>query len=353
MSSPSALPIGRPITFIAGHFAGKTLRVQLVELQKADTGRKFGSKDRRPLDPPPVVTMQVFEVMNPGTPREEERQLQNLTETASYGFLCFVDLFYARDQEPLSPAKNNMVGPGPFASGSSPSLQVQFTEPGHVRVPRANVARPTYPRATVPMVSSMIAGRRGAVRPPRAGQMPVGAATFAGPAITGPEPATIVNPNSPTAKSEPCTALLNGTSIVSSTSVEYANSVSLMFIFNDLAVHEEGLFRLRYRAFNTFNVALGAAPMPVLAECHGGPFRVYNTKEFPGLRVATDLTKQISLAGVRVNARETERKRRRTSGGSSTLAVLAPAPEPVVQEPEPSFADGHWSSYPFSWPAGA
>lgn len=344
MSSP-ALPIGRPISFIAGHFAGKTLRVQIVELQKADIGRKCGSKDRRPLDPPPVVIMRVFEVINPGTPREEERQLQNLTETDSYGFLCFVDLFCVQDQEPLYPATNNMVGPGSFASGSSPSL---FAEPRHVRVPRA----------TVPVVGSITAGRRGVIRPPRA-STPVGVAAFAGPtsahvsAITGPEPAVVVNPNSPTTQSQPCTALLNGTTIVSSTSVDYADTVSQMFIFNDLAVHEEGLFRLRYRAFNTFNAALGAAPIPVLAECYGGPFRVYNTKEFPGLRVATDLTKQISLAGVRVNARETERKRRRSSGGRGQLAALAPAPEPAAQGPGPSFADEHWSSYPFSWPPGA
>ena len=31
--------------------------------------------------------------------------------------------------------------------------------------------------------------------------------------------------------------------------------------------------------------------IPILAECYGGPFRIYSTKEFPGLRPSTELTK--------------------------------------------------------------
>jgi len=38
---------------------------------------------------------------------------------------------------------------------------------------------------------------------------------------------------------------------------------------------------------------------------------VYSTKEFPGLRASTDLTKHLSYFGVRLNLRETERKRRK------------------------------------------
>jgi len=45
-------PIGLPVHFVTGQFAGQTIRAELEELQKADLGRKFGSIDRRPLDPP-------------------------------------------------------------------------------------------------------------------------------------------------------------------------------------------------------------------------------------------------------------------------------------------------------------
>lgn len=38
-------PIGSPITFRTGPFAGLTLRVKLEELQKADLGRKYVHHD--------------------------------------------------------------------------------------------------------------------------------------------------------------------------------------------------------------------------------------------------------------------------------------------------------------------
>jgi len=79
----------------------------------------------------------------------------------------------------------------------------------------------------------------------------------------------------------------------------------------DVAVKAEGTFCLRYRAFNMFSACDATGAIPVLAECFGGPFRVYSTKDFPGLRASTDLTKQISMHGVRLNARESERKRPR------------------------------------------
>jgi len=78
-------------------------------------------------------------------------------------------------------------------------------------------------------------------------------------------------------------------------------------------VKAEGTFLLRYRVFNIFSKASGDHEIPVLAECFGGPFRIYSTKEFPGLRASTDLTKHISFYGVRLNLRENERKRRKKS----------------------------------------
>ncbi|EPT05546.1 hypothetical protein FOMPIDRAFT_1088678, partial [Fomitopsis schrenkii] len=79
----------------------------------------------------------------------------------------------------------------------------------------------------------------------------------------------------------------------------------------DLAIKDEGQFFLRYRIFNTLFQVAGPTPIPVLAECIGGSFRVYSTKNFPGLRASTELTKLVSQAGVRVTAREHERKRRK------------------------------------------
>ena len=57
----------------------------------------------------------------------------------------------------------------------------------------------------------------------------------------------------------------------------------------------EGTFILRYRVFDIFSKVQGSSDLVVQAECYGGPFRVYSTKEFPGLQASTELTKVSSL----------------------------------------------------------
>ncbi|KAH9931918.1 velvet factor [Fomitopsis serialis] len=98
--------MGRPaVSFLSGPLAGRTIRVQLDELQKADLGRKCAVKDRRPLDPPPVVRLRLFELDNVGTMQETEHELTNLSEPMALGFVCFVDLFPfpgGNDAEPSS-----------------------------------------------------------------------------------------------------------------------------------------------------------------------------------------------------------------------------------------------------------
>lgn len=93
------------------------------------------------------------------------------------------------------------------------------------------------------------------------------------------------------------------------TVMDWEGSKSLMFVFNvrsnrsclscvcptdascvyqDLSVKQEGYFFLRYRTFDI--TSLGTDHLAE-AECFGGKFRVYSTKEFPGLNASTDLTK--------------------------------------------------------------
>lgn len=106
--------IGSPITFYTGPFAGRTVRAEIKEVQKADLGRKCADpptatasptsaspsnannsnnasgnegaadanesarsvrKDRRPLDPPPVVSLKYYEVFHHGTDRQHEREI--------------------------------------------------------------------------------------------------------------------------------------------------------------------------------------------------------------------------------------------------------------------------------------
>ncbi|KAL0071207.1 hypothetical protein AAF712_001773 [Marasmius tenuissimus] len=111
------------------------------------------------------------------------------------------------------------------------------------------------------------------------------------------------------------TDALVGAKFVQPTPVDWQGQKTLMFVFSDLAVKTEGLFILRYRTFDIFSRASGQEDLVIQAECYGGPFKVYSTKEFPGLQASTELTKLIARYGVRLNIRETERKRRKKVGG--------------------------------------
>ena len=59
----------------------------------------------------------------------------------------------------------------------------------------------------------------------------------------------------------------------------------------DLAVQREGTFIFRYRVFDIFSSVRNGAHHPILAEVFGGAFKVYSTREFPGLSPSTELTK--------------------------------------------------------------
>ncbi|KAG1721465.1 hypothetical protein EDB19DRAFT_1646484, partial [Suillus lakei] len=91
----------------------------------------------------------------------------------------------------------------------------------------------------------------------------------------------------------------------------------------DLAVKIEGDFLLRYRIFDLFSRISSLVDVLVQAECYGGPFHIYSTKEFPGLQPSTELSKQLSRYGVRLNTRETERKRKKKGSESSVIPSRA------------------------------
>ena len=74
----------------------------------------------------------------------------------------------------------------------------------------------------------------------------------------------------------------------------------------------------------------GGERASTLAELYGGPFKVYSTRDFPGLEPSTDLTKVLSYLiflrhfyddifqilskyGVRVTLRDAERKSKKRS----------------------------------------
>lgn len=312
---PAVSYIGHPIHFSTGQFAGQTVRTELIEVQKADLGRKYARVDRRPLDPPPAVLLKLFFVYNHGTDRQTEREVENYDDVQNLGLLCNVDLFSvppsavadkatmdAEQQRPEASSSNHMDYASPAQPPYSPDGHQHFT------YPPPNV----YPgqQNSMPMP------------PPPSLHAPQQAVPSYIPESDGHDIITHVG-NHPITEQSKCTNALVGQTFVQPANVDYKGKKSLMFVFADLAVKIEGIFILRYRVFDIFSKGYHSSELAVQAECYGGPFRVYSTKEFPGLHASTDLTKQLARWGVRLNIRETERKRRKKGEQRSTSPLAS------------------------------
>ncbi|KAJ7701910.1 velvet factor-domain-containing protein [Mycena rosella] len=253
--SPGTSLVGRPILFTEGQFKGKTIRAELRELQAAAFGRKYAKVDRRPLDPPPVAWLRLFEVHNAGTESQHETEI-DYDSIHILGLMCTVNLL------PV-PAPDGHPSPGPSAYAPSP-----YSPP------------PQSPY----------------------GSMSPGAHShYSAPSSPGaPEPVGAHN----------ATTALAGNTFVQVDSIPWNGQTSLLFTFADLAVKSEGYFILQYRFFDLYSRPAGAH-QTIQADCTGACFRIYSSKEVPHLGKSTELTKHLARYGVRVNVRETERKRKK------------------------------------------
>ncbi|THU88104.1 hypothetical protein K435DRAFT_680440 [Dendrothele bispora CBS 962.96] len=302
--------VGHPIRFTSGQFSGRTIRAELEEIQKADLGRKYAKVDRRPLDPPPVVTLRLFDVIEEGTDGRIEREIEDVDDIRTHGLLCTVDLFPVHGVDsPHTTAP--FVPPG---SSSQHTPRSSPTTPGHSQTHyNFSYPPPVSMATTASSTPNLNGGMYSTLQFAPARPLPPPNITSAGVGVGG-VPSDIVHyvNGFPIAENSSVTTALVGSTYVMPTAIDHKGKKMLMFVFSDLAVKSEGFFILRYRMFDLFSRAWDKEDPVIQAECYGGMFRVYSTKEFPGLQASTELTKNLSRYGVRLNIRETERKRKKS-----------------------------------------
>ncbi|KAJ7152276.1 velvet factor-domain-containing protein [Mycena crocata] len=250
--------VGKPIHFTVGQFADKAIRAELHELQAATFGRKYGQVDRRPLDPPPVVQLRLFQVVNAGTKIEREVEI-DYDNIHILGFICTVELLRAASPEAL---------PAPDSVGNS-----LYSLP------------PQSPNEVFSFGSQVS---------PIAGYAE--------------ERTTTGSPEGPVHKAA---AALSGTTFVEAKHIPWNGRTRLLFTFADLAVKSKGYFIPRYRFFDLFSKPAYHAEQLIQADCFGARFRIYPSKDAPCLAKSTELSKHLACSGVRINVRETERRRRK------------------------------------------
>ncbi|KAI0712916.1 velvet factor-domain-containing protein [Cerioporus squamosus] len=320
--------IGGPIYFTHGPFAGRTVRTSAAELQKADAGRKFARKDRRALDPPPVVQVRIFEVLGAGTSTLHEQEIMTYDDSLTTGLVCHVELFpivvetgadgTTRDR-PMTDllAAHSFISPS-LSTLSSTNANVSSMFPPPLQAPTAATA-------SVPVL----------------GWMNPGTSTYPS------DNSDIVAyyGNYPITESSNATGILAGTRVATAITLDHNNRGVLAFTFSDLAVQQEGTFTLRYRVVDilsktTENGGLSYR-IPVLASCFGGVFKVWSTKTFPGLPGSTALTKRLSLFGAAVTLRSPDhrngqkRKRKLMERSESPVEAMA-SPESLQTASSPA-----------------
>ncbi|KJA25237.1 hypothetical protein HYPSUDRAFT_182650 [Hypholoma sublateritium FD-334 SS-4] len=284
--------IGRPNYFTTGPHTGKTVRMELIEIQKADLGRKYAKVDRRPLDPPPVVILKIYELTTNSHGEEVELEMQ-YDESQLLGLLCTVDLFPASSSDVISSQSARATS----ASGTRAKFISSSSSPPSASSDYGpEILHYHYQQER--SMSSPNRSMTGYIYPPE-----------------GMSDVVYHLEGFPITENSKQTQALVGATFVQPSIIDYQGKKAIVFVFADLAVKIEGSYFLRYRVFDIFG-RRHDQELGITAETYGGSFRVYSTKEFPGLSASTELTKLLARWGVRLNIRETERRRRkRASSG--------------------------------------
>lgn len=195
--------------FTAGPLVGKTVRVELTQMQTPEVNRKTSTPmaehsvdriERRPLDPPPVVKLRLFEIEYEGTSRERVTEIDASSSFAYSGFVCHVDLFPV--QEPAG-----FKGPKPMKQWPDGTV-IAWPRPVH------QLDDPTDALEYEALIRS-------------------------------------INDEEKDLEDKKCTDKLFGCTVVNAVQIkDLENNPCSVFVFGDISVRTEGHFLLRYRCFD-------------------------------------------------------------------------------------------------------
>ncbi|EIN12888.1 hypothetical protein PUNSTDRAFT_50106 [Punctularia strigosozonata HHB-11173 SS5] len=251
------------------------LRVELREIQSANRGRKFGVKDRRAVDPPPVVQLQAFRTVHDGI-NFFEVEVEDYSAVEVSGLICHLDVFPLSSSPHPTPAISDggSLAAASYGQALSTVTPYQLSQPGWQTYPPQMASEP----APVPLIIY------------RAQHQPYEA-----------DPVVVWVNGTPFRESEAITSEAFGSREVEATRLCYEGNHIVVFTFCDLALKRAGSCFFRYRAFDLRSrisqLVAGSSdgPIPMLGECYAqASTMIWDTKSFPGLDVSTPLSQAIS-----------------------------------------------------------
>ncbi|KAJ3036868.1 hypothetical protein HDV00_002351 [Rhizophlyctis rosea] len=277
--SPVNLPnnIAEVLNGIAGPAAHSQSKYELVVRQQPVRARMigFGERDRRPIDPPPIIELKVHDV--------DKDDPTKFTDAPH--LIVHASLWDTSGNEERGVVIN------PFAPPPTPATSTT--------TPRTPAAR----RQPTPPPTSPSKSKRRDRKKDRSKEAKTPAPSIG-------------------TSSEVYSQVLVG-SLVSPCHVltDLDGNKGMFFVFSDISVRISGHFRLKFLLFNV------KCPFPesgvdttrgtVLSE----PFTVYHPKEFPGMTDSTELSKCFSRQGVRIHIRSDTRFVSNDASGRRILPV--------------------------------
>ncbi|KAG2414976.1 hypothetical protein HFD88_006165 [Aspergillus terreus] len=201
-----------------------------------------GDRDRRPVDPPPIIQM----LLTDFDPSLEEDMDILKDPRFTVGCLLF----------PVTPS--SLRSP----EGDHPS----------VREDRRGTHRSEAPGQTTPLLSGK---------------------AFVSPFYVEADPDPNTAPPHPSSHDDPAGPPVSYTQGTQGR----GGMPATFFIFSDLSIRTAGLYLLQFRLMNWGNVEDTGLSMPILAEAWSDPFRVYPAKDFPGMRDSSPLTEGLKELG--------------------------------------------------------
>ncbi|KAL1690642.1 velvet factor-domain-containing protein [Schizophyllum commune] len=239
------------------------ISVELQEIQQPLQARKYGSVDRRPIDPPPVVRLRVLEMMAlpPDMAIVVREEITSFIDTSK--FVCVAHLYPYGGPSIVSavmPCESSHCQSSSTCPANDYVIPAEASRGAHEAIANSRFLRPTLQDGND--LSSYLAG---------------------GKVVT------------------PSTITLDDEQVV-------------VFAFTDLSVRLDGEFYLQYRLFDlAMMIPMPGSEKPTSkcqAACIGGPFTVYPAKEAPCLPPSTRTTKALYDAGIRVAYRARCARRR-------------------------------------------
>ncbi|EJD37770.1 hypothetical protein AURDEDRAFT_187940 [Auricularia subglabra TFB-10046 SS5] len=251
--------LGMPVRYYDGPYAGKVILTIIEEVQKPDLGRKYGLRDSRPLDPPAVVQVRLFEIKNHGTAYEQTVEI-DVDEVHTPGLICYAELYPYNPDFELNPSlyMDSCPPPTPIQPNSGPIDRQHVLACGNV-----------YPPANLP--------RQPRVRLPREAALPL---------------------------------QLHGErhqNVIIVPDIRGSAKKVMYFIFAELHVRLTGHFMLKYTAMSVDKSIERTKRAPLLAECWGGVFAIYPSKLHPPLKPSTELTNHLARCGAKLHSRNKQR----------------------------------------------